>query len=222
MGKVYSFETGELLEHDANENSVELIGTYGGDESHALSAWTSTYRELTDERRDRMGNMLTTLAQAGHHTPFEKSYLHFLVTCDTASHIHLLKHRIGVSVNAESARYKEHTVDKFYVPNDWPDDEAKHLAEVAKASFDAYHNVLESLVRQGYDRKRAKESARFYLPYCSQVTMDVGFNFRSFMHFCGLRAKPDAQLEIREIAQLMLDEVVATDDFPFSLSAFGY
>ena len=88
-------------------NEVELIGYYGSDESHALSAWTSTSRDLTDNKRDRMGKLLNMLAEAGHHTPFEKSSIHFLVTTDIASHIHILKHRVGVSVNAESARYKE-------------------------------------------------------------------------------------------------------------------
>ena len=71
------------------QNKVELIGYYGGDESHSLSAWTSTSRDLTDEKRERMPQLLHFLAKEGHHTPFEKSSLHFLVTCDTASHIHL-------------------------------------------------------------------------------------------------------------------------------------
>ena len=85
-------------------NKVELVGYYGGDESHALSAWTSTSRDLTQEKKDRMDKLLFMLASEGHHTPFEKSSLHFLVSTDIASHIHILKHRIGVSVNAESAR----------------------------------------------------------------------------------------------------------------------
>jgi thymidylate synthase ThyX len=54
----------------------------------------------------------------GHETPFEKCTVHFLVNCDIASHIHLLKHRIA-SINAESARYKELKEDKFYLPEDW-------------------------------------------------------------------------------------------------------
>jgi len=36
----------------SNENKVELIGTYGGDETHALSAWTSTSRDLTEEKSE--------------------------------------------------------------------------------------------------------------------------------------------------------------------------
>lgn len=205
-----------------NANRVELIGVYGSDESHALSAWTSTSRDLTDEKRDRMDKLLHMLANAGHHTPFEKSYLHFLVTCETASHIHIIKHRIGVSVNAESARYKELKDDRYYVPHDWPVGARDQFVEDIECAYDRYHETLEALVTAGFDRKRAKESARFYLPYANQVTMDVGFNFRSFMHFQGLRNSEHAQLEIKEIAQEMLRLTRATGRFDMSLDAFGY
>lgn len=32
------------------KNSVELLGYYGSDEVHAQSAWTSTSRELTEDK----------------------------------------------------------------------------------------------------------------------------------------------------------------------------
>jgi hypothetical protein len=35
-------------------NKVEIIGHYGSDEMIALSAWTSTSRDLTPEKRDRI------------------------------------------------------------------------------------------------------------------------------------------------------------------------
>lgn len=210
------------MERCTHENKVELLGFYGSDTTHALSAWTSTARELTDDRAKRMDKLLLMLAQEGHHTPFEKSYLHFLVTCDTASHIHLLKHRVGVSVNGESARYKEHTEDKFILPSDWPPEEQERLREHTLESYQRYHDTLNRLVSQGVDRKRAKESARFYLPYGSQISLDVSFNFRSFMHFVGLRAKPDAQKEIRDIASAMLELVRGTGEFTLSLKGFGY
>lgn len=205
-----------------HHNKVEMLGHYGGDESHAISAWTSTFRDLTEERKGRIDKLLKMLAKEGHHTPFEKSTLHFLVTCDTASHIHFLKHRIGVSLSGESARYKEHTEDKWLVPDDWPEEEAKLLAEFNQDAFDKYHQTLERLVEGGMDRKRAKESARFYLPYSSQLTLDISFNFRSFMHFIGLRMKPDAQKEIRELAEDMLQLVRDTGQFDLSLAGFGY
>jgi len=203
-------------------NDVELLGYYGGDETHALSAWTSTARDLTDEKRARMDKLLGMLASEGHHTPFEKSMLHFLVVCDTASHIHIIKHRIAVAVNAESARYKEHKEDKYYVPADWPEHMQKDLDMWSKASFDRYHWAVEEAQKSGLSRKRAKESARYYLPYSSQLTLDVAFNFRSFMHFQGLRNDDHAQDEIHEIAQKMLDAVWETGKFNLSLEGFGY
>jgi len=202
-------------------NTVELMGWYGGDESHALSAWTSTSRDLDEAKKNRMGGLLNMLAKEGHHTPFEKSTLHFLITCDTATHIHLLKHRVGVSVNGESARYKEHTEDKFLVPEDWPEEAQLALREFSEQAYAAYHKVVDDLT-ESLGRKRAKESARFYLPYSSQVTLDVSFNFRSFMHFYNLRGADDAQLEVRELAHAMLALVKGTGDFDLSLKGFGH
>ena len=204
-----------------HNNSVELLGYYESDETHALSAWTSTSRDLTDDKRQRIPALIKMLAEAGHHTPFEKSMLHFLVTCDTASHIHILKHRIAVPVNAESARYKELKDDKFYVPSDWSEIEQKWLASWLREAYERYHNTVERLVAEGLTKKRAKESARFYLPYANQLTLDVAFNFRSFMHFQKLRNNEHAQVEIREIAQEMLRLVKETGEFNASLEGFG-
>lgn len=201
------------------ENKVELIGHYGSDEIIALSAWTSTSRDLNDEKRGRIDKLLTMLARDGHHTPFEKSSLHFLVTSDIASHIHLLKHRIGVNINAESARYKEFTIDKFYIPYDWPENQKIELENHIKNSFERYHRCIKELEAKGVSRKRAKESARFYLPYGIQITCDVMFNWRSFAHFQKLRNDSHAQVEIRDIAQKMLTLVEETGAFPHTIQA---
>jgi thymidylate synthase (FAD) len=202
-------------------NKVELIGFYGGDESHALSAWTSTSRDLTDEKRDRIPKLLKMLAENGHETPFEKSSLHFLCTTEIASHIHLIKHRIGVSVNGESARYKELKDDKYYVPTDWDEEEKSKYVEHMEASLKKYHEVLTRLEKKGVSRKRAKESARMYVPYGNQLTADVMFNFRSFVHFLRLRYSTHAQLEVRDLAGEMLRLVKDTGQFNATLEAFG-
>jgi len=202
-----------------NTNKVELIGHYGSDETIALSAWTSTSRELNDEKRGRIGKLLTMLAKDGHLTPFEKSSLHFLVTSDVASHIHLLKHRIGVNINAESARYKEFTMDKFYIPGDWPETQKAQLESHIKNSFINYHECIKELEAKGISRKRAKESARFYLPYGIQITCDIMFNWRSFAHFQKLRNEQHAQVEIQDIAKQMLSLAEQTGAFTETIHA---
>ena len=203
------------------ENTVELIGYYGGDETHACSAWTSTHREITPERQARLPAFLKQLAENGHHTPFEKSMLHFLVDSEVASHIHLLKHRIGVSVNAESARYKEFKEDRFYVPDDWPLAFQVGLGSWYREASEYYHHLCNKLTPI-LGRKRAKESARFVLPYGHQLTSDISFNFRSFVHFYNLRHDPnEAQVEIAAIAEKMLELVRATGAFTHSIAAFN-
>jgi len=189
---------------------VELLEICGSDEGIALSAWTSTSRDIDDDKRVRVPALLARLWNDGHHTPFEKSYFRFLVKCDKATEIHFLKHRIGVSVNGESARYKTLTNPTAHIPADWPEDLQRDLEAHFAKSAELYERALVRL--SGPDaypgnRKRAKESARYFLPMCLQTTLDVSFNWRSFAHFLSLRASPHAQREVREIALAMLDLV---------------
>ena len=211
-------------------NKVELIGYYGSDEVIACSAWTSTSRELNDEKKSRIPKLIDMLWSNGHETPFEKGSVHFLVDTDIASHIHLLKHRIG-SINAESARYKELKEDKYYIPNDWIalDEDgcvdnshdsitvyswAGVLKEYTEKGNALYHQCLEELTPI-LGRKRAKESARFFKTYNSQIQADVQFNMRSFANFLKLRNSEHAQVEIRDIATEMLRLVREIEGEPF-------
>ena len=195
------------------KNKVELLGYYGSDEVIACSAWTSTSRELTEEKKARIEKLIQNLWENGHETPFEKATVHFLIDCDIASHIHLLKHRIA-SINAESARYKELKEDKTYIPNDWPTDWQEKLAEYVNAGNVYYRHCVSELTPI-LGRKRAIESARFFKTYNSQIQSDVMLNLRSFANFIKLRNSEHAQKEIREIAQEMLKLVQNIEGNPF-------
>lgn len=250
------------------ENKVQLIDYAGGDKRFCLSAWQSTTGELgihlPERIKDRVDviflhickmkkktptELLDMLAQQGHHTPFEKSYIDFQVTADIASHIHCLKHRIAVGINAESARYKEYTDDKYYLPKDWVSIKVSEKSKIElsknpmlnallvvangdwfdmlrlwnEAAAQLYHTAADDM-RISIGSKRAKETSRYFLTYSTQLNFDVCFNFRSFMHFLGLRKKDNAQGEINAIATEMLNQVKSITEQPFKLSlkAFGY
>ena len=236
-------DVGKNMQSNNHKNKVELIGYYGDDQIHACSAWTSTSRDLTEEKIQRVPKLLKMLADAGHHTPFEKSSLHFLVDTEIASHIHLLKHRIGVSINGESARYKEIKENKYLIPDDWSnikctltdfpcffgvefdglrgEDWSLILEDYTELGNVLYHAALKDL-EPALGRKRAKESARFFKTYNSQIQADIMFNWRSFYHFLSLRNKPDAQKEIREVAAEMLRLVkeLPGEPFKYTIEAF--
>ena len=212
-------------------NKVELLGYYGSDETIACSAWTSTSRDLTENKRGRINKLIDMLWREGHETPFEKGVVHFLVNTDIASHIHLLKHRI-TSLNAESARYKELIEDKYYIPEEWRDilvsdknarvdgngspnlDWATNLEKYTRLGNRLYHACVKDL-EPTLGRKRTKESARFFKTYNSQIQADVMFNIRSFANFIKLRLSEHAQFEIREVAQEMWRLVENIEGQPF-------
>ena len=228
------------------KNSVELLGWYGGDEAIACSAWTSTSRELTDEKRQRIGSLIKQLWKADpvpHGSPFEKGIVHFLVNSEIASHIHLLKHRIS-SINAESARYKELKEDKMYLPEDWSDIKNSeefwglNVNNPIEANEKSWKDILENYTEIGNElyhrclqdltpvlgRKRAKESARFFKTYNSQIQCDIMFNMRSFHNFLTQRMDSHAQKEIQEISKKMLELVKNIEGNPFqhTLAAWGF
>ena len=98
----------------------------------------------------------------------------------------------------QSARYKELKEDKRYIPEDWEgipvnrETYSGHskfkmgeqykwtevLEEYTKIGNQLYHQCVADL-EPVLGRKRAKESARFFKTYNSQIEADVQFNFRS-------------------------------------------
>ena len=203
-----------------SQNQVQLLSFSGGDESHAQAAWVSTSTDLT-QHRHRVPELLSFLATNGHGSPFEHSSFTFHIRSDLATHIQFLKHRAGVSINTESARYKELTDDSFYLPGDWPD-EAKHRAtRQIEECICEYHKLVDELTPD-IGRKRAKETARLLIPYAHQLSYVATFNFRSFMHFQKLRNSTHAQDEIAAIADTMLSQLCDTGEFCDSIKAHGY
>jgi flavin-dependent thymidylate synthase len=193
--------------------------------------------------------LLHFLAEHKHTSPFRKSYLDFQITGDIASHIHCLKHTVGCEINSESARYKE-LRDKWYLPKDWAGKKVNLeaieyeslLTFLMDTEFSSYpldwQDVLDKYSVLGHKlyhlacdqlaptlgRKRAKESARYFLPYNKQLDYDMQMSFQAFIHFQNMRNSEYAQVEIQAIAQQMLELVRAIPGNPFrySLEAFGY
>ena len=223
---------------------IELIDFYGGDKAIARAAWCSTQVDVEAKTDEQIGDLLINkLWNNGsgkpHKTPFERGIVEFNITCDQASHIHLLKHRTA-NINGESARYKELKEDKYYLPEDFRidisqdifDEDQEEIAskgdlwlykleEFTKQSNFLYHACLKDLTPI-LGRKRAKESARFFKTMNSELTLSVMMNMSCFYNFHKLRNDEAAQLEIRLIAQKMWEaiESIPKEPFKHTLAAF--
>jgi flavin-dependent thymidylate synthase len=226
---------------DTNKNIVSLVGWYGGDRAIARAAWTSTQIDVDLKSDEQIENLLVNKlwnnsSGKPHKTPFERGIVEFNITCDQASHIHLLKHRLA-NINGESARYKELKEDKFYIPEDFYNLETNTsiLNKYNKYNWgdllesktiemnELYHECLKDATEQ-LNKKRAKESARYFKTMNSQLTLSVMMNMSCFYNFYSLRADSSAQIEIQNIAQDMLNCIKNIEGNPFknTLSAFVY
>lgn len=146
-----------------------------------------------------------------------------------------------------SARYKEFQQDKYYLPEDWKDikcssniefedkvesvsvdiglkyqDWTTILDDYSKLGFQLYHQALKDLTPK-LGRKRAKESARYFLGYNTQLNFDWQMNFRSFVNIQQLRNDKHAQKEIHFLANTMLYlvENIEGNPFKYCLEAFN-
>ena len=182
-----------------SDNTVEILSVDGDDTRIACAAWTSTSSELTEDHKNRIPQFIAWLYEQGHHTPFEHVTFRVRVVVDVATHIQLLKHRIGVSINSQSARYKERKEDQFLMPEDAPDSLMTAMAQHHTLCADLYHHWCKELTGR-VGRQRAKELSRYFLPYSTQIESVISFNMRSFAHFYNLRASKDAQREICQVA----------------------
>lgn len=114
----------------------------------------------------------------------------------------ITRHRVGVSFTVRSQRYCSE--DNFnYV---------KPKTIEANSSAEAIYNNTMYCIANAYKRLQElgipNEDARMILPNACETTFYVQFNLRSLMHFFNERLCTRAQWEIRELAQLMRDEVL--------------
>lgn len=184
-------------------------------------------------------DLLQYLANEKHESPFRMSSFMFGMTTEIATHIQKLKHAVVLEAeNAESAKYKELKEDKFYIPEDWKNFEIQDVSMINKYNSHTYEQLLyqksnelneiyHACLKDGrkyLGDKRAKETARFFKMYNSQINSVNKFSFAGVMTFAEKRTVDFAQNEIKQVALDMVDCIrnIEGNPFKYSLKAFGY
>lgn len=161
---------------------------------------TELFESLAETKKRSPKELLQFLLESGHMSPFRHgSHFVFLIETDLASVIQTLKHRIGVEVNSQSFRYKQQD-DRYLIPPDAPDWYQKALRRQTRAAHQQYTESLERLKAEGYNPTRAKELARYFVPYNKVMTLVVTMSLEALAHYFKLRAADSAQFEIQELA----------------------
>ncbi len=157
--------------------------------------------------------------ERGHYGPLEHAQIVLNVGWFPHSVMQQARtHRVGVSFDVQSMRYTGDRIVKaaageleleevFYLRpvGEYSDRQGKKYAyTAAERDLDLQH------CRRGAERYRdllaagfAEEHARGILPFDYRQHFVVSFSLRAFLHFLDLRAKLDAQLEIRQLCERM-------------------
>ena len=204
---------------------VELLD-HMGDDLGIVNAAKVSYYNQAEEMGAREIKLLNFLLTHNHVSPVEQTSLKFRVKCPLYVSHQWMRHRTQ-SYNQVSRRYTNESLE-MYIPDklrtqhkvnkqcsnqdEHVDDET--LINAMKNAWTLSLNTYNRLINAGV----AREIARGVLP-CGMMTEFIcTMNLRNFLHFWELRAKEDAQYEIRVFADAMM-EMVETQ-FPQTIKLY--
>jgi len=177
-------------------------------------------------------NLIEKQLSRGHYGPFEHPQITFAISgVSRVTMAQVTRHRhltfdvqsmryadfseAGVvfpaallSADERAARYP-HVFDEgeaFASPEgemDITDEHRDMLQHMYRRKVRMAVNTYEHLVAEGVP----KEDARFVLPLGTPVNMTVSGNARTMLHLLNMRNKPDAQWEIRELSERLLEHL---------------
>jgi thymidylate synthase (FAD) len=177
---------------------VELVAVMGGSEDLIERAYRTCYRSV--DSSNKSDAFIVKCIKRGHLSPLEFASAVFKVRCSRAASHQIVRHRIASYAQESQRRTK--VPYEYVLPPAFRNASAIDMTGVLDLMHQAY-TLYEQLIIDGY----AKEDARYVLPTAFMTTIMVGMNFRELRHFFKLRCPPEAQWEIREIAEKMLDKI---------------
>lgn len=159
------------------------------------------YMDLIDDANgastEAMRKLIQACIKSGHHSVLEHSSFSFHVTCSRACSHQLVRHRVA-SYSQQSQRYCKFDDIEIIRPAMQYESGAEKVWEDHLLMVEP---VYKALLNGGLDA----EDARSVLPNCTATHLIVTMNCRELLHFFEERTCNKAQLEIRTIANKMLD-----------------
>jgi len=152
----------------------------------------------------------------GHYGPWEHPSITFAVEgVSRVTMAQITRHR-HMTFDIQSMRYADFSEQEIVTPVSLrdPDHFSRETGVVDvedrdllrgeyEEALDELVELYERLVRSGVP----KEDARFILPLGTTVNMTFSGNARTFLHLLDMRKKANAQWEIRELSEALLDEL---------------
>jgi thymidylate synthase (FAD) len=216
---------------EATENPEELICR--GARNDYMSDWVAdkSFDEAMtgvdgETIEDQKANFLGKLLKRGHYGPFEHPSATFAIEGMSRSCMAQLTRHRHASFDVQSMRYvafdevdpadvedgemvvtPPSATDPDWVGRNQQADDFDEEEEVARREEVFQRSVRQSVedYQELLELGMPPEDARFVLPIGTEVNVVVTLNPRSLMHIADMRAAADAQWEIRDLTEQLLD-----------------
>lgn len=215
---------------------IELQDASGDGDLSVVNAARVSFLSHSGEMSEKDEGLIKFLMRERHGTPFEHNYFKFRVKAPLFVFREWHRHRVGHSYNEWSARYSQ-LAPEFYIPDTdtvltqvgkpgaYKYESLRAQGDDGQALANRFCNWLEDAGKVAYDLYEkslemgvSRQQARLFLPVNIYSEMIWTCNARSLMHFLSLRNAPNAQMEIREYAQVA--EGFFFDVMPVTAQAF--
>lgn len=187
---------------------------------------------LTEEEYAKDDALIRTLIRDSHSSPCEQSMVKWGMKIPMDVWRQFVRHRTFkyLHPNEYSTRYKP-AIDDMLIANGWRTQNKDNKQgsgepitdELVLADLTMGEQKLHDLSREVYQHRLdvgvAREQARKDLPLSTYTEITVTGDVWNLMHFFMLRRKPDAQLEIREVANCLYENIFKPL-FPATAQAF--
>lgn len=174
----------------------------------AIAAGTSYgSREKITGDPEKARKLNKKLIGLGHHTPLESIQFNFHISgISKACGAQMSRHRIGQGHVSASRRFQEQKPRFVYPMLEYYTDQyavGPIYAELEQINEKAYETYR--VLRDDFCAK--KEDARLVMPVSTATERSWWVNARALRDFLRLRLAPDAEWEIRRLANMILDVV---------------
>jgi len=202
------------------KSTVELVDHMGSDLS-VVNAARVSFGKRKKVFTIRDVGLVDYLAEHNHWSPFGHASMQFHIKAPVFVARQLVKHQVGLVWNEISRRYVD-SEPEFFKVDSWRgraenkkqgSDETKTIDEVYLSESDwkfptsSLQNEVESLALKYYnimlEEGVAPEQARMILPQSMMTEWYWSGTLMAFARVCNLRCKPDAQLESREVCDMI-------------------
>jgi len=161
-----------------------------------VSRKDEAYHEfVSDLSLERAKQFLTKMIKLGHESVLEHIVFQFWLSMSRVASHQQVRHRMASYTQMSLRKRRDLSTDDFAVPPQIKDEDLAEWLHDIQITIDTYNKWLE----KGYD----VDVARRRLTQDARTDMIMTINARSLRNFFGLRAKHDADFEIREVAKKM-------------------